>query len=215
MRQQLDLIMFDLDGTLANTGRDIAAAVNYVRRSLGLGSLTAPEILRHLGLGLEFLIRGVLPPTHEQFISYAGEIFLDYYRDHLLDTTVLYPHVIETLDHYAGKKKAVISNKPTQATIAILDGLGIQSRFDMVLGANSTQRKKPHAEPLNHVLEHVKVAPRKALMVGDDRPDIEAGKSAGVHTCGVTYGLGSKVGMLQAGPDRVIDDLLELRDYYV
>ena len=206
--------MFDLDGTLANTGRDIAAAVNHVRRSLGLGSLTAPEILSHLGLGLEFLIRGILPSTHQNLVTQASEIFLGYYGEHLLDTTVLYPHVIATLDHYAGKKKAVISNKPTQATIAILDGLGIRSRFDMVLGANSTPRKKPHAEPLNHVLVHLKVPPRRALMVGDDRPDIDAGKNAGVHTCGVTYGLGNKTGMLQAGPDHVIADLLELRDYY-
>ncbi len=214
MRQQLDLIMFDLDGTLADTGQDIADAVNHVRHSVGLGLLTAPEILSHLGLGLEFLIRGVLPPTHQQLIDHASEIFLDYYKEHLLDTTVLYPHVIDTLDYYAGKKKAVISNKPTGATIAILQGLGIQSRFDIVLGANSTSRKKPHAEPLNHVLERLKVPPRKALMVGDDRPDIDAGKSAGVHTCGVTYGLGSKAGMLQAGPDYVIDDLWDLRDYY-
>ena len=214
MRQELDLIMFDLDGTLANTGRDIAAAVNHVRRSLGLGSLTAPEILRHLGLGLEFLIRGVLPPTHQHLVGQASEMFLSYYAEHWLDTTVLYPHVIETLDHYAGKKKAVISNKPTPATIAILDGLGIRSRFDMVLGANSTPRKKPSPEPLQHVLTVLGVAPERALMVGDDRPDIEAGKSAGVQTVGVSYGLGNQQNLMRANPDLIIADLLELKDHY-
>ena len=214
MRQQLDLIMFDLDGTLANTGRDIAAAVNHVRRSLGLGSLTAPEILSHLGLGLEFLIRGVLPPTHQHLVHQASEMFLGYYAEHLLDTTVLYSHVIETLDYYASKKKAVISNKPTQATIAILQGLGIQSRFDIVLGANSTSRKKPSPEPLQHVLTVFSVVPDRALMVGDDRPDIEAGRSAGVHTCGVSYGLGNQENLIRANPDLIIDDLLQLKDHY-
>src|SRR5215510_730007 len=214
MRHQLDLIMFDLDGTLADTGRDIAAAANHVRGSLGLGSLTVAEVLRHLGLGLEFLIGGVLPPTHHHLVTQASETFLGYYAEHWLDTTVLYPHVIEALDHYAGKKKAVISNKPTHATTAILDGLGIRSRFDIVLGANSTSRKKPHAEPLNHVLERLDVAPRKALMVGDDRPDIEAGKSAGVQTVGVSYGLGNQQNLMGANPDLIIADLLELKDHY-
>jgi len=83
-----------------------------------------------------------------------------------------------------------------------------------VLGGNSTSRKKPHPEQLTHALSTLGVAPSKALMVGDDRPDIEAGKSAGVHTCGVTYGLGNQENLINAKPDLIIEDLLELKDHY-
>jgi phosphoglycolate phosphatase len=214
MHKELDLIMFDLDGTLADTGQDIVTSVNYVRNALKLDSLPGPVILSHLGLGLEFLIRGALPPTHQHLVAQASEIFLAYYGEHLLDTTVLYPHVTDSLEYYAAKKKAVISNKPTGATIALLQGLGIRAYFDVVLGGNSTSRKKPHPEQLTHVLSTLGVTPSKALMVGDDRPDIEAGKSAGVHTCGVTYGLGNQENLINAKPDLIIEDLLELKDHY-
>jgi 2-phosphoglycolate phosphatase len=215
MLNKLDLIMFDLDGTLADTGQDIIASVNYVRRRFKLDSLPGPMILSHLGLGLEFLIRGVLPSTHQHLVAQASEIFLAHYGEHMLDTTTLYPHVIDTLAHYAAKKKAVISNKPTKATIALLRGLGIEGYFDMVLGGNSTSRKKPDPEQLTHVLSSLGVTPSKALMVGDDKPDIEAGKSAGVHTCAVTYGLGNPEDLIKAKPDLMIDDLLELKNHYL
>jgi 2-phosphoglycolate phosphatase len=214
MHKDLDLIMFDLDGTLADTGQDIVTSVNYARHMLGLDSLPGPAILSHLGLGLEFLIRGNLPPTHQHLVAHASATFLAYYAEHLLDTTALYPHVTDTLEYYAAKKKAVISNKPTAATTAVLRGLGIETWFNMVLGGNSTSRKKPHPEQLTHVLSTLGVAPSKALMVGDDRPDIEAGKSAGVHTCGVTYGLGNQENLISANPDLMIDDHLELKNFY-
>ncbi|MGH7845682.1 MAG: HAD family hydrolase, partial [Candidatus Binatia bacterium] len=196
------------------TGQDIVTSVNYVRNTFELESLPGPTVLSHLGLGLEFLIRGVLPPTHQHVIAQASEIFLSYYGEHLLDTTALYPHVTDTLAYYAAKQKAVISNKPTAATIALLQGLGIEACFDMVLGGTSTSRKKPHPEQLTHVLLTLGVTPSKAVMVGDDRPDIEAGKSAGVHTCGVIYGLGNQENLIKARPDLIIEDLLELKDHY-
>jgi 2-phosphoglycolate phosphatase len=214
MHRQLDLLMFDLDGTLADTSQDITDAVNHMRLTLGLEVLTAPAVLEHLGLGLEFLIRGVLPQSHQHLARRASNLFLAHYSHHLLDNTVLYPHVIEMLDHYGDKKKAVVSNKPLAPTIALLRGLHIGKRFDIVLGGDTTAGKKPDPEPLNYVLASLAVSPRKALMVGDDRPDIQAGKNAGVYTCAVTYGLGNKTNLLQTTPDTVIDDILELKYYY-
>ncbi len=205
--------MFDLDGTLAATGRDLANSVNHVRSLLKLEPLEDSLVYGHVGRGVEHLLRSSLPEKYQNRFSEVMELFLRHYEEHLLDTTVLYPHVKEILDHFSVKKRAVVSNKLHRLTVAILRGLGIEVCFDAVLGGDSASNKKPDPSALNHVLDAFKVEPSKALIVGDGDTDIEAGKRAGVYTCGVTYGLGKREELVAAGPDFLIDDLRELTDY--
>jgi phosphoglycolate phosphatase len=211
-RIRIALFMFDLDGTLADTARDIVAAINFARVRLGLARLPRSTVQVHIGRGVEHLIARCFPGD-ATLRRKAAELFLEHYRAHLLDHTRLYPRVEEALRRLGGKKKAVVSNKLRALSVAILEGLGIASHFDLVLGGDSTPRRKPDPEPLRRAMETLRVEPAEALMIGDDAGDIEAGRAAGVRTCAVTYGIGDRERLLRAKPDFVIDDLLELEDH--
>lgn len=214
MKKAIDLVMFDLDGTLAATGRDLATSVNHVRSRFQLRPLEDQHVYRHVGRGVEHLIRNALPNNYQDRFQEIMDVFLDHYESHLLDTTALYPGVREILEYFGDKRRVVVSNKLHRLTVAVVRGLGIQDCFDAILGGDSSPRKKPDPDALNQVLAKFRVAPRKALMIGDGEADIEAGKKAGVMTCGVTYGLGSKQELIAAKPDVVVDHLEQLTDYY-
>jgi len=213
MKKQIDLLMFDLDGTLAATGRDLANSVNYIRGTLGLDPLDDAYVYSRVGYGTDYLVRQSLPQAYDGRFEEILDRFLKHYEDHLLDTTVLYPNVKEVLEHFRGKKKAVVTNKRLQFSVALLKGLGIESDFDVIVGGDCGLEKKPDPSSLHHVLETVGVPADKALIIGDGEPDIKAGKAAGVHTCAVTYGLCNAAELLATKPDFAIGDLKELADY--
>ena len=214
MKRAIDLVMFDLDGTLADTGRDLANSVNYVRSRLCLEPLDDRLIYGHVGRGVEHLLRSSLPQKCQDRFQEVMELFLKHYENHLLDTTVLYPNVRETLDYFQKKKRVVVSNKLHRLTASVLRGLGIEVCFDAILGGDSVPQKKPDPEPLNRVLTTFGISPPRALIVGDGGTDIDAGKRAGVLTCGVTYGLGKTEEVIAAKPDVLIDDLSQLTEHF-
>ena len=210
MKRPIDLIMFDLDGTLADTGPDLANSVNYTRYRFELEPLPQQLIYTHIGRGVEYLLRhavAVEAPSHFREIM---RVFLEHYEQHLLDKTVLYPHVHEVLDYFGDKRSAVVTNKLHHLAVIVLRGLGIEERFDAILGGDSGAEKKPDPALLRLVLTQFQIIPVNALMVADGDTDIEAGKCAGVVTCGVTYGLANKADLIAAGPDFLIDDLEQL-----
>ena len=210
MKRPIDLIMFDLDGTLANTGHDLADAVNYTRSEFDLAALPDDLVYAHVGRGVEYLLRHALPEENPGHFAEVMRVFLQRYEHHLLDKTVLYPSVDHVLNHFHNKKRVVVSNKVHRFSVAVLRGLGIEQQFDAILGGDSAADKKPHPALLNAVLHRFNVPGAKAVMVGDSETDIEAGRRAGVITCGVTYGLGNKGALIEAKPDFLIDDLDEL-----
>lgn len=214
MKKKIELIMFDLDGTLADTGHDLVNTVNYVRSRFDLDPLEDRMVYGHVGRGVDHLIRSFLPQEFQEKFGEARELFLRHYTDHLLDTTVLYPHVKETLEYFGRKKRAVVSNKLHRLSVAVLKGLGIEDCFDAILGGDSLPERKPDPEPLNRVLGAFGIKPAEALIVGDGAADIESGKRAGVFTCGVTYGLGDKEELAQAMPDFLIHELRQLTDHF-
>jgi len=207
-------MMFDLDGTLADTGADLADAVNFTRAYFALASLPHDRIYANVGRGIDHLIKQSLPEQAEKRFAEARSVFLEHYEAHLLDHTALYPGVREVLDYFCRKRRLVVSNKMHRLTEAVVRGLGIADAFDAILGGDSAAEKKPHPALLQLALEQFCVAPSRAVMIGDGDTDIEAGKRAGVVTCGVTYGLGNKNDLLAARPDLVIDSIRELPDYF-
>jgi len=213
MKKRIDLVMFDLDGTLADTGRDLADAVNFTRVYFDLPILLDERVLTHVGRGVEYLLRHALPEMQPDHFNEVLRVFLHRYENHLLDATALYPGVRETLDYFRKMRRAVVSNKMHRLTVAVLRGLGVESCFDMILGGDSAPQKKPDPAPLRQVLVRYDVPAQRALMVGDGEVDIEAGKRAGVATCGVTYGLGRKEDVIGAKPDFTIDSFSELTGY--
>jgi 2-phosphoglycolate phosphatase len=214
MKQIVDLVMFDLDGTLADTGHDLADAVNFTRAHFNLAPLPEKMVYAHVGRGVEHLLKHALPEGGPAYFHEVMRIFLDRYEDHLLDRTVLFPGVLSVLDYFQGKRRAVVSNKMERLSIAVVRGLGVEDRFDAILGGDSAAEKKPHPALLHSVLRRFQIPAASALMVGDGDIDVEAGKRAGVITCGVTYGLGNKDDLIAAQPDLLIDDLSELVKYF-
>jgi phosphoglycolate phosphatase len=214
MRREVDLVMFDLDGTLANTGRDLANAVNHTRAHFALAPLPDSLVHVHVGRGVEHLLKHTLPEEIPDHFEEIMQVFVEWYENHLLDTTVLYPSVHDVLDYFRDKRRVVVSNKMHRFTVAVLRGLGVEEEFDVILGGDSGPQKKPHPGLLNAALDRFGFSPSQAVIVGDGDTDIEAGKRAGVITCGVTYGLGSKEDLVAAEPDILIDDLIELADYF-
>jgi len=214
MKSSIDLVMFDLDGTLADTGRDLTDSVNFTRSHFNLTPLPVQLVYSYVGRGAEYLLKQALPEAVDGCFHEVMRVFLRHYESHLLDTTTLYPHVRETLDYFSHKKKVVVTNKLRHLSVAILRGLGVESCFEGILGGDSAPKKKPHPALLNDTLERFNVAGSKAIMVGDSDTDIEAGKRAGVMTCGVTYGLGRRADLIDAKPDVLIDDIAELADKF-
>jgi 2-phosphoglycolate phosphatase len=214
MKTPVDLVMFDLDGTLADTGRDLADAVNFTRAHLKLERLPDAAVLAHVGRGVEHLLRHAVPEKGPDHFAEVLRVFLGRYENHLLDATVLYPHAHQTLEYFRAKRRAVVSNKMHRLALAVLRGLGIAHCFDIILGGDSAAQKKPHPALLQEAMRRFHVPAQRALMIGDGRIDIEAGKLAGVLTCGVTYGLGQKEDVIAAGPDFVVDDLAEIPRYF-
>jgi HAD superfamily hydrolase (TIGR01549 family) len=141
-------------------------------------------------------------------------VFLAHYEDHLLDKTILYPGVHDVLDYFSGKRRVVVSNKMHRLTVAVLRGLGVENQFDAILGGDSAPEKKPHPALIHQALNRFEILPGQGLIVGDGDTDIEAGKRAGVLTCGVTYGLGNRAALVASAPDLIIEDLAELSRYF-
>jgi len=214
MKKKLQLVMFDLDGTLADTGHDLADSVNFTRREFGLPPLLDHDVYANVGRGVEHLLKHSLPEQGPEKFSQVMQVFLTYYEAHLLDRTVLYPDVRDILRYFDTQRRAVVSNKMQRLTLAVVQGLGVAAEFDAILGGDSVAEKKPHPAMLQRVLEQFQIPSDDALIVGDGDTDIEAGKRAGVITCGVTYGLGSQDAVRAARPDFTIDSLAELTDYF-
>jgi phosphoglycolate phosphatase len=188
---RMDLLIFDLDGTLIDSKLDLAQSVNATRAHMGLGPLDNERVYSYVGNGAPVLIRRALGPEYgDEQVQQALEYFLAYYREHMLDCTTLYPGMRECLDrlHDEGVRMAVLTNKPVRFSSGILDGLGVGGHFFRVYGGNSFEQKKPHPVGVDKLIEESGVARERALMVGDSGIDIQTARNARIKSCGVTYG---------------------------
>jgi len=204
------LLVFDLDGTLVDSKEDLANAVNVALESFGLPPLPHPVIYSYVGDGASALIRRALPEETADRLPEVLDRFLEYYRRHLLDTTRAYPGVVGALRKWAGfYRMAVLTNKGVAMSREILSGLSLDGYFFEVRGGDSFATKKPDPEGLLHILREAGVEAQEAIMVGDSRNDVLAGKAAGTVTCGVTYGLAAS-GFAEHPPDFTVDRFPDL-----
>jgi phosphoglycolate phosphatase len=204
------LLVFDLDGTLVDSKEDLANAVNVALESFDLPPLPHPVIYSYVGDGASLLIRRALPKEKEGHLPEVLDRFLAYYRRHLLDTTRAYPGVAGALRKWTGiYRMAVLTNKGVEMSREILSGLSLDGYFSDVRGGDSFGTKKPDPEGLLRILREAGVDAREAVMVGDSRNDVLAGRAAGAVTCGVTYGLGA-AGFAEHPPDFAVDRFPDL-----
>ena len=211
----MDLLIFDLDGTLIDSKLDLVHAVNATRLHMGMGPLENETVASYVGNGAPVLIRRVLGEhATEDEVREALEYFLEYYRDHKLDYTRLYPGVRESLDclHEGGVQLAVLTNKPVGVSRAIVDGLGLGAHFRQVYGGNSFDHKKPHPVGIDTLLRECGVERGRTMMVGDSSVDILTARNAQVKSCGVTYGFQPET-LAEVQPDLLVDRMQELADW--
>jgi phosphoglycolate phosphatase len=206
------VLIFDLDGTLVDSKKDLTASVNYIRIRFDLPVLTEEEIARFIGNGAVMLIRRTLGmQASESDVQTALQMFLAYYRAHMLDNTRLYPGVRETLERLHDCKLAVLTNKPVHFSCAMLDGLGLYKHFAAVYGGNSFDQKKPDPVGVYQILSDTKGQRERTWMIGDSAVDVLTGRNAGVTTCGVTYGYNAE-SFRETPPDFVINRFEELEN---
>ncbi|VAX31699.1 Phosphoglycolate phosphatase [hydrothermal vent metagenome] len=186
--EKIRLIIFDLDGTLVDSSKDITNALNYALKPYGFKAMTVKETVKLVGEGITRLIEKVIGTEKIGITDDVLKRFLEFYSDHLTEYTRPYPGVRETLDNLSAYKKAVISNKREALSRRLLEELGMASYFNHILGSDSTPEKKPSPLPVLTVLSREGLTPDQALMVGDSNLDIEAGRNAGVITIGAGYG---------------------------
>ncbi|MGQ9897259.1 MAG: HAD-IA family hydrolase [Acidobacteriota bacterium] len=212
-RYQVRALLFDLDGTLVDSRRDLATALDLTLGDLGLPPLGVEVTTRLVGDGARRLIErglvaaGAKSMLSDAFIGEALERFNIHYAQHLLATTRPYPNVRAVLEHFAELPKAVVTNKPSHFSEAILQGLGLRPYFVAVIGGDTL--RKPHPAPVQSGLIACRGGnPAEAVMIGDSPNDIRAGRAAGMLTCGVTYGFRTSSELIEA--DILISDLTDL-----
>lgn len=211
----MDLLIFDLDGTLIDSKLDLAYAVNATRAHMGMAPLNIDLVSSYVGNGAPVLIRRALgPDVTDTAIQEGIEFFLEYYREHKLDYTQLYPGVRESLDRFreARKRLAILTNKPVGVSRSIVKGLGLSALFFQVYGGNSFDFKKPHPVGVQKLMAEAAIGPAATLMVGDSSVDVETARNAGVRACGVRYGFAPET-LNDPEPDMLIDRMEQLVDW--
>ena len=206
------LVVFDLDGTLVDSVRDIAAAVNAALASVAPDTAALPVTAIHtfVGDGAAVLIAKSLRAAGlAHRVEEVLPLYLDEYRHRLLATTTFFPGVREALAALAGHTLAVLTNKPGDLSRALLAGLGEATRFARIWGGGDVPGKKPDPTGLQRLMAELGARASETVMVGDSAVDVATGRAAGVATVGVSYGLDPE-GLAAARPDRLLADLREL-----
>ena len=204
------LIVYDLDGTLVDTGEDIAQAVNHMLARLSTAPLSLEEIRQYVGRGLHDLIGRCLKTDDPARVEQGVRLFGDYYADHLADHSTLYPGVRDVLEHFKTRAQAVLTNKPHPHAQDLLRALGIADYFLAVLPGGTDYPKKPHPAALQALMGQARVQPAETLLIGDSTIDVATGRSAGVFTVIVSQGFEDPRQLQASSPDVVVRDFEEL-----
>lgn len=233
--QKFNFYLFDLDGTLVDSLRDLQESINHVLTASGREALTAETVRTYVGDGVKVLlarsflgkesptsddsresaINGLLTRASELKNPTLGEGLAEFHRiyaENLVNHTTCYDGVREALQALKALDlpMGVVTNKPLAATEKILSSLEIRDFFATVVGGDTTEAVKPNSAPVRHALDTLRAEPASAIMIGDSGNDVLAGRGAGCATGAVTYGFTPREELLRFNPDHVLDRLAEL-----
>ena len=206
-------VVFDLDGTLVDSRRDIAEAANHALEKAGLPRLPQDELESYVGDGAPMLMARAarIDVKHEKTALMVAD-FLDYYAQHPIDHTLPMPGALAALAALAELPLGICTNKPRRTSIAVLRGLGLEARFKGLVAGDDLPQRKPDPAPLREVARLLGVPVAEVVMVGDGPQDVLSGRAAGAFTVGVCGGIQAYERLAASAPDLMIDTLAELPD---
>ncbi len=215
-------LVFDLDGTLIDSRRDITTAINRMRADLGLAPLSLERVVTMVGEGVKVLVRRALADWGEEPVPGRFKTILDkyveYYRGVCLDTTKAYPGVEEMLAELAPTyPMALLSNKAESLSVWILEELDLAWRFKAMLGGDSLPTRKPNPAGLRALADRFNVPVESLMLIGDSRVDQETARNAGCAFALVEWGFPRpadiedlEADIRAATPDELTRKLLDL-----
>ena len=190
-RGAVKALIFDLDGTLIDSKRDLVLSVNATLREMRLAELPEDLVASYVGSGAPVLISRALGGAAEsEELQRALNFFLAHYDEHKLDFTKAYSGVREALEELYDVPMAVLTNKPANISVRILEGLGLAQFFRAIYGGNSFATKKPDPLGANTILEELGIVGAQAAMVGDSEVDVQTARNAGMISAIVNFGFG-------------------------
>lgn len=205
------LLIFDLDGTLIDSKRDIVLCVNRAFERQGLPPMDEQRVGDQIGRGSEYLYRQLLGSEYPHSgIEILVKRFKSLYARHLLDHTHVYAGVQEALEHFKDTPKVIVTNKNQEFADLLVTELGLRPHFQAVFGSEAFATQKPDGGPLRETCARWKVDPSQAVIVGDSEFDILAGKSASVRTVAAMYGFTKREVLRGHSPDHEIESARDL-----
>jgi phosphoglycolate phosphatase len=217
-QRRASAFIFDLDGTLIDSGLDIAKAANFARGHFQLPELPVATIVTYIGDGVVTLLTRCLgskgETVEDERLAEAVAVFRDYYGRHCLDNTAPYPGVLATLAHFHRLPLMISTNKPRLFTDIILKGLHLDAAFRRVVTPDEVTHRKPDPSGLQACLAGLNVPAPEIVVVGDHPNDIEAARGIGAIAVGASYGLSTPGQIHAAKPDLIIDAFAELQDLF-
>lgn len=209
----IKLIIFDFDGTLGDTRRNITTTMRMTIKEIGLPERSEAECASTIGLPLAECIRTLFPDIQEELVLRFEETYRRIFNDNLKRIKpTAFPSVVETLStlHHKGYTLTIASSRSHNSLTELTRDMGIADYISYLIGADDVKEAKPKPEPVLKTLAALHFDPIEAIVVGDMAVDILMGANAGIKTCGVTWGNGSRKELQEAGANYIIDSMEEL-----
>ena len=208
----MKLIILDFDGTLADTRELIVKTMQQTIGALGLEARTDEECAAMIGLPLKQAFMDLIPMNDDMGDRCAETYRRLFYENNAVYKVPAFPHVLDTLRTLSeqGYTLTIASSRSNRSLMEFVHDMGLEAIIPYVLGADNVTHAKPHPEPVLMTLQKYGCKVEEAIVVGDTKYDIEMGRNAGVKTCGVTYGNGTRQELEDAGADYLIDDFKSL-----
>lgn len=214
-----EVLIFDLDGTLIDSVPDLALSINQMLSALDMPTYSTDIIRSWVGNGAEVLTKRALSGSIDicstlcpSMVEKALSIFLSFYEENVCVDTTVYPHVKASLEslHNSGYRLMIVTNKPEQFVRPILDKLGLNNLFEMVVGGDSLPKRKPDPMQLLYVCNKLSIDASNCLMIGDSKNDIFAATAAKMESIGLTYGYNHGEDINSHGASLVLDNFADI-----
>lgn len=214
---QPKMVLFDLDGTLADTAPDLACAIDYMQEQLGLPKRGEAKVRRWIGNGIEKLVKRALSDDFDgepetALYEKGFVLFKEFYAANACVKSQVYPGVMTAIDYLKTKdcKIGCVTNKRDVYTVKVLKTLGLYDEFGIVISGDTLSQKKPDPLPLLHAAEFFQVEAKHGLMIGDSVTDIKAAANAGMPMLYVSYGYNQGKDIRHLPVDAIVQSLSEL-----